>query len=142
MSPDPESSDPRARFLAELEWEIKWQWRWEKKYRRLAYAMTWATWLSSFLILVLAFYQLQLGTDLQKWVILAITALSTLSVSLPVLSMSFKFQQRQEVYDRMGRAYSLLKMKVEMGAIGLEDALAEFERIHSQPTEKVIRETA
>jgi len=56
--------------------------------------------------------------------------------------MSFKFQQRQEVYDRMARAYSLLKMKLEMGVIDLPEAIKEFERIHLQPTEKVIRETA
>lgn len=132
---------PKDRLLKELEWEIPWQWRWEKKYRRLTYGVTWLSWLSSFLILVLAFYQLQLGSDLQKWVILAITILSTLSVSLPVLAMSFKFQQRQEVYDRMARSYTLLKLKLEIGAIELPAALAEFERIHSQPTEKVIRET-
>lgn len=134
--------NPKERFLAELDWELRWQWRWEKKYRRLYYGVTWISWLSSFLILVLSFYQLQIVTELQKWVILSITILSMLSVSLPVLAMSFKFQQRQEVYDRMARAYSLLKLKLEMGLIDLPEAINDFERIHLQPTEKVIRETA
>lgn len=136
--------DPTAKntLLEKLRIEMAWQWRWEKKYRHFYYGTTCLSWLSSFLILVLAFYQLQLGQEYQRWVILSITALSTLAVSLPVLSMTLKFQQHQEVYDGLARAYDLLETKLRTGAISTEEALAEFERLHSQPTEKVIRETA
>lgn len=136
-----DESDPKKVMIEELEWELKWQWKWEKKYRRLYYGVTWLSWLSSFGILVLIFYQLQLGDDLQRWVILAVAVLSMLSVSLPVLSMAFRFQQRQQVYDEMARKYSLLRTELRMGTITAEEALEEFKKIHGKPTEKVIRET-
>ena len=131
----------RDRLLSELKWEINWQWRWEKKYRRLNYYTILLSWLSGFLILGICSYQLQVIKAVPQWTILANAFLSMLSVSLPLLSHAFKFQQRQEVYDRMARAYTLLNTKLEMGAISNEDALHEFELIHLQPTEKVIRET-
>jgi hypothetical protein len=65
-----------------------------------------------------------------------------LSVSLPALSMAFRFQQRQQVYDQMARKYSLLRTELRMGTITATEALDEFKRVHGEPTEKVIRETA
>lgn len=133
------NENAKQRLIAELEWELKWQWKWEKMNRQLGATITWLSWLSNLLILALAFWQLQLGEDVQKWVILAITLLVMLSLSLPLLGMNFRFQARQEVHDKMARAYSILKMKLEMEAISLDEAIAVFEQIHGQPTEKLIR---
>lgn len=141
MSKGMSETTAKETLLAKLQSEIDWQRRWEKKYRRVYYALHWTSWASGFLILLLAFYQLRLGDDYKKWIILCITALSMLSVTLPVLSGKLKFQQRQEVYDRMARQYDLIHTKLQMGVMSVEDALSEFERIHSQPTEKVIRDT-
>lgn len=142
MSDTAQESRARERLLLEVQAEIKWQWRWEKKYRRLHYHTILVSWLSGFIILVVCTYQFQVMPSVPEWTIMANAFLSMLSVSLPLLSNAFKFQQRQEVYDRMARAYSLLNTKVEMGCLSTEEALKQFETIHSQPTEKVIRDTA
>ena len=136
--------DEKARdtFIEELNREISWQWKWERLNRRLNTGTILSTWFSSFLILVLSFYQLQLGLDFQRWVILSITGLSLVTVSLPVLSTTMKFQQKQQVYDQMARSYSFIRIQFLTGQISLEKAIAEFGKIHRQPTEKVIRETA
>lgn len=141
MAAEDNESKARDRLTAELKWEIDWQWRWEKKYRRLYYCATLMSWLAGFMVTVISVYQLWSGDSIQKWTIAANALLSVLSVSLPLLSNTFKFQQRQEVYDRMARVYTLLNTKLEMGIMSVEDALREFELIHLQPTEKVIRNT-
>jgi len=142
MTDSTQEPKARDRLLQELQTEIKWQWRWEKKFRRLNYYTILVSWLSGFLILVICTYQFQIMPSVPKWTIMANAFLSMLSVSLPLLANAFKFQQRQEVYDRMARAYSLLNTKLDMGYISVEEALKQFEAIHSQPTEKFIRDTA
>lgn len=131
----------RDTFIKELDREISWQWKWERLNRRLNTTTILATWFSSFLILVLSFYQLQLGLDFQRWVILLIAGLSLVTVSVPVLSTTMRFQQKQQVYDKMARSYSFIRIQLLTGQISLEKAIAEFGEIHRQPTEKVIRET-
>ena len=135
--------DDKARdiFIEELDREITWQWKWEKLNRRLNTITILATWFSSFLILVLSFYQLQLGLHFQRWVILSIAGLSLITVSLPVLSTTMRFQQKQQVYDQMARTYSFIRIQLLTGQISLEKAIAEFGEIHRQPTEKVIWQT-
>lgn len=142
MNKNTEEFKARERLVAEIKLEIKWQWRWEKKYRRLHYYATFMSWLSGFLILGICAYQFQVMSPVPKWTIVANAFLSMLSVSLPLLSNTFKFQQRQEVFDRLAKSYSLLKTKLEMGVVSTDDALKQFESLHSQPTEKVIRDTA
>jgi len=135
--------DEKARdtFIEELDREITWQWKWERLNRWLNTTTILATWFSSFLILVLSFYQLQLGLDFQRWIILSIAGLSLVTVSLPVLSRTMRFQQKQQVYDQMARTYSFIRIQLLTGQITIEKAIAEFGKVHLQPTEKVIRET-
>jgi len=135
--------DEKARdiFIEELDREITWQWKWEKLNRRLNTTTILTTWFSSFLILVLSFYQLQLGLDFQRWIILSIAGLSLVTVSLPVLSRTMRFQQKQEVYDRMARTYSFIHIRLLTEQISLERAIEAFGEVNCKPTEKVIRET-
>ena len=138
----PEIQPDKAAVLALLSREIAFQWRWEKINRYYAHAAIGLAWLCTITIVGLSFFQLQMGNDLQKWVILSICLLSALSSTLPGLSAQFKFQQRQQVYDEMARVYSLLEIKLQIDAITPGKALELFEKFHERPTEKVIRETA
>lgn len=128
--------------LEVLRREIAFQWRWEKFNRLSAHAAILLGWICTMTIVGLSFFQLQMGNELQKWAILSICLLSALSSTLPGLSAQFKFQQRQQVYDEMARAYSLIVIKLEIDAITPHMALELFEKFHERPTEKVIRETA
>lgn len=132
----------KAAVLGLLRREIAFQWRWEKLNRFYAHTAIWLAWICTITIVGLSFFQLQMGNELQKWVILAICLLSALSSTLPGLSAQFKFQQRQQVYDEMARAYSLVEIKLQIDAITPRKALELFEKFHERPTEKVIRETA
>lgn len=132
----------RDTFIRELDREIVWQWKWERLNRRLNTTMIVTSWLSSFLVLVLSFYQVALGSNFQRWVILLIAALSLITVSIPGLSSAMRFQQKQQVYDQMAKAYSLIRIQLLTGKISLEKAIAAFGEVHLEPTEKVIRETA
>lgn len=128
--------------LEVLRRETACQWRWEKLNRLSAHTAILLGWICTIAIVGLSFFQLQMGNELQKWVILTICLLSALSSTLPGLSAQFKFQQRQQVYDEMARAYSLIVIKLEVDAITPRKALELFEKFHERPTEKVIRETA
>jgi hypothetical protein len=128
-------------LLAKLESEIKWQWHWERLNRHLLLTCIFGTWISNFIVLILAVFQVQIDDKHQKCVVLLIAALSALSVSLPILATGLRLQQRQEVYDRMARAYEFLRLRLSTDAIQFDDALAEFGRIHTKSTEKVIRGT-
>ena len=131
----------RDTFIQELDREIAWQWRWEKLNRRLNTTAILANSFSSFSILVLSFYQLQVAPDLHRWVILSITVLAFVNVGLPVLSTAMRFQQKQEVYDRMARTYGFIRIQVLTEQISLERAISTFGEVHCKPTEKVIRQT-
>lgn len=142
MNGSPAVQPDKAAVLELLQREIAFQWRWEKLNRFYAHTVIWLAWFCTIAIVGLSFFQLQMGNELQKWVILTICVLSTLSSTLPGLSAQFKFQQRQQVYDEMARAYGLIEIKLEIGAITPSKALELFEKFHERPTEKVIRETA
>jgi len=111
--------DAKDLFISELDREIGWQWKWEKRYRHVYLSINLLTWLAGFLILVLSFYQVKAGSSCPSWVILAISFLAMLSVSLPVLSMTMKYQQRQQVYDQMARAYTLIRIQLITDQISL-----------------------
>lgn len=136
------NENTRETFIRELDREIAWQWRWERLNRRLNATVILTSWLSSFLILVLSFYQLLLGSDFQRWVILSIAVLSLIAVGIPGLSNAMRFQQKQQVYDQMARAYSVIRIQLLTGKMSLEKAVATFAEVHAQPAEKVIRDTA
>lgn len=91
------------------------------------------SWLSGFLILVLSFYQLLLGPDFQRWVILFIAVLSLITVSIPGLSTAMRFQQKQQVYDQMARAYSLIRIQLITGKMSLEKAIARSAKFTWSP---------
>ncbi|GAB4056965.1 hypothetical protein [Uliginosibacterium sediminicola] len=132
----------KEKVIAVLEREIQWQWRWEKLNRFYHHTTIWLQWVCTLAVVVLSIYQVQLSNQLEKWVIFTIAALSTLGSTIPGLSAQFKFQQRQQVYDEMARAYELIKIKIEIDAISAKQALKLFSEIHEKPTERVIRETA
>ncbi len=146
MAEDDAEEIARKRLISELEREIPWQWRWEKKYRRYTYLALLSSWAAGFMVTAISVYLLLGGGCMLKWLVganalLSVFSISVFSISAPLLSNNFRFQQRQEVYDSMARAYTLLKAKLEMGVIPVDEALRQFERIHLPPTEKVIRET-
>jgi len=136
------NENARDMFIQKLNEEIAWQWKWEKLNRFLNTTTMWVTWFSSFLILVLSFLQLQIGSVSQRWVILTIAVLSLVTISCSLISTTMRFQQRQQVYDQMARAYDFIRIQLLTELISLEDAVVSFGKIHCQPTEKVIRETA
>ncbi len=86
-------------FIKKLNEEIDWQWKWEKLNRFFNTTTMWATLFSSFLILVLSFLQLQIGSVSQRWLILSIAVLSVATISCSLISTKMRFQQRQQVYD-------------------------------------------
>jgi len=135
------NENARDIFLKKLNEEISWQWKWEKLNRFFNTTTKWVTLFSSFLILVLSFLQLQIGSVSQRWLILSIAVFSVATISCSLISTTMRFQQRQQVYDQMARAYDFIRIQLLTELISLEDAVASFGKIHCQPTEKVIRET-
>jgi ABC-type nitrate/sulfonate/bicarbonate transport system permease component len=135
------NENARDMFIQKLSEEIAWQWKWEKLNRFLKTTTMWVTLFSSFLILVLSFLQLQIGSVSQRWLILSIAVLSVATISCSLISTTMRFQQRQQVYDQMARAYDFIRIQLLTELISLEDAVAAFGKIHCQPTEKLIRET-
>jgi len=135
------NENARDMFIQKLNEEIAWQWKWEKLNRFFNTTTMWVTLFSSFLILVLSFLQLQIGSVSQRWLILSIAVLSVATISCSLISTTMRFQQRQQVYDQMARAYDFIRIQLLTELISLEDAVAAFGKIHCQPTEKVIRET-
>lgn len=136
-------SHPVEAFLAELDREIWWEWHWEKVNRGWMWATNWGIWIARVLLLALGTYVV---TDFgrataQPWVAFSIAALAVMNIGLPLLSITFKFQQRQEVHDRNAREYSVIRVELEAGQIRLEQAVERFKEIRRRPTEVVIRQT-
>jgi len=127
-------------FIQELDREISWQWKWERLNRILNTITVLVNHFSTFLILVLSFYQLRLGMNFQRWVIFLIAVLSVIAIALTLLSNAMRFQQKQQVYDQMARAYSFIRIQLITKQIPLDKAISAFGEIHIRPTEKVIRE--
>jgi hypothetical protein len=93
--------------------------------------------------LALAWFQWTAGgkTTPSPWVMFALAVLSVFNIALPLLSYTFRFQQRQEVHDRNAREYECIKVEFEAGQIDLPTAVKRFKATRRQPTEKVIRGT-
>ena len=135
-------TNPRNEFIAELDREIKWEWHWEKFNRRFCVAINWTTWITRFLLLSLATFQISIAKDSlsKSWILFSIAAMSMLNVTLPLLSMMLKFQQRQEVHDCDAREYGVIKTELSAGTITLDTAIKQFKKIRRHPTEKIIRQ--
>ena len=143
---DLESGDEvekRDSFLKALATETAWEWKWEKRHRKWYWGINWATWVSRLFILALAWFQWTGGetTSPPPWVLFTLALLSVLNIALPLLSYTFRFQQRQEVHDRNAREYECIKVEFEAGQIDLPTAVQRFTETRRQPTEKVIRST-
>ena len=131
-------------FLTELDSEIRWEWRWEKQNRHGTQILNWGTWVARVLLLGLSTYQISsYNIDaVQLWVLFSIAFLSVMNIGLPLLAVTFRFQQRQEVHDSQAREYSVIRVELLSGRISLEEAVDRFKAIRRQPTEAVIRRTA
>lgn len=70
-----------------------------------------------------------------------LTSLALLNLALPQLASTFKFQQRQEIYDWHARCYSAIRVQFLSGQIDLANAVARFTEVSQKPTESVIRGT-
>jgi hypothetical protein len=130
-------------FLKALAAETAWEWKWEKRHRKWGWGINWATWLSRLFILALAWFQWTGGgqSSPAPWVLFSLAVLSMLNVALPLLTYTFRFQQRQEVHDRNAREYECIKVEFDSGQIDLAAAVRGFAETRRQPTEKVIRNT-
>ncbi len=130
-------------FLEELDREIAWEWKWEKRHRYWNWGVNWATWLARLFLLALSWYQLT-GVTLDgtnSWGVFWLALLSMFNVALPLLSYTFRFQQRQEVHDTHAREYSATRVEFLSGQISLSEAVQKFTLTRRKPTEKVIRGT-
>ncbi len=138
-----EEADRGGKFLEELESEIWWEWHWEKLNRSVRFWIDVGAWLSRFIILAAASYAFATGVkDTEKvWVIIVVTVFATLNFALPALSAVLKSQQRQEVHDYNARRYSVIKTELLAGTITFQDAVKEFAKIRSEPTERTVRST-
>jgi hypothetical protein len=133
-----------AAFLSELESEIWWEWHWEKRHRRWTWGVNWATWVCRILLLALATFQISSYSAAipRPWTLLVIAVLATLNLGLPVLAVTFRFQQRQEVHDTHARAFSVIRTEFLAGTLPLREAMEQFKEIRRQPTEQIVRRTA
>jgi len=140
MNGDPTTID---NFLAALAEETRCEWKWEKLHRNWGGVINWATWLSRLLILALAWFQWSVNptVDCPAWVPFTLALLAMLNIALPLLTYTFRFQQRQEVHDGNAREYECIKVELEAGQIDLPTAVARFTERLRQPTERVIRNT-
>jgi hypothetical protein len=138
------SDDERNKaFLQELDRELTWQWKWEKRYRRFVFAFNWATWLVRVLILAIATFQvswIQHGPP-NVWVVFSLALLSVLNIGIPMISTTFRHQQRQEIYDTHAREYSAIRIEFLTGQIDLATAIQMFTKVQRQPVEVLIRKT-
>jgi len=130
-------------FLHALDIDIAWQWRWEKKWRFWMMFNHWAGWVVRLVLLALAAFQLSAFGAKQPplWLVFTVTCLALLNLALPQLASTFRFQQRQEIYDWHARCYSAIRVQFLSGQIDLTNAVARFTEVSQKPTESVIRGT-
>lgn len=130
-------------FIDELDREIKWEWRHEKLHRKMMWYANWATWAARVLLLAMSTYELNNygKATPELWSKLTIAILAVLNLGLPLLSSTFRFQQRQEVHDTVAREYSAIRLELLSGQISLEEAVKKFTETRRQPTEAIIRRT-
>ncbi len=137
-------SDADRAFLSELESEIWWEWHWEKRHRKWMWAVNWAGWACRILLLAFSTFLISTYANAvpRAWTLFAVAVLATLNLGLPVLAVTFRFQQRQEVHDRNARELSLIRTEFLAGTVTLSEGMQRFKEIRRQPTEAVIRRTA
>lgn len=138
-----EPAESLSSFVADLETEIWWEWHYEKRHRKWTWGVNWATWVARAALLGFSTYQLSSYGRIapQLWVLLTVAFVATMNLGLPLLSVTFRFQQRQEVHDRNAREYEVIKTELLSGQISLSEASQRFKEIRRQPTEVVIRRT-
>ena len=73
--------------------------------------------------------------------VISITVFATLNLALPVLVVALKPQQRQEVHDYNARRYSVIRTELMAGTITFKEAVKQFAKIRSEPTERTVRQT-
>lgn len=105
------------------------------------WGVNWASWICRLVLLAITSYQLSTsGRGIPPlWFAAAAALFSMLNVALPLVSTTFKFQQRQEVHDRTARAYDILRTEFETHQIDLPAAMARYAAIYEQPTETLVR---
>jgi hypothetical protein len=105
------------------------------------WGVNWASWICRLVLLAITSYQLStFGRGIPPLSFAAAAALfSMLNVALPLISTTFKFQQRQEVHDRTARAYDILRTEFETHQIDLPAAMARYAAIYEQATETLVR---
>lgn len=132
-----------TQFIKELDNEIFWEWKWEKRHRMWSWGINWASWVTRLFLLALGWYQITSKNTVadQSWVILVIAFLAMFNIALPLLSFTFRFQQRQEVHDSNAREYSAIRVEFLSGQLTLADAVHRFTEHRRKPTERVIRLT-
>ena len=137
------NDEREAAFLQELDRELVWQWKWEKRYRRFVFALNWGTWVVRVLILSLATFQISWASHGAPsiWVLFSLALLSVLNIGIPLISSTFRPQQRQEIYDTHAREYSAIRIELVAGQIDLSTAIQMFTKIQRQPVEVLIRRT-
>jgi hypothetical protein len=130
-------------FIDELDCQIKWEWKHEKLHRKMMWYINWATWIARVLLLAFSTYELNNygKAPSELWSKLTIAVLSVMNLGLPLLSSTFRFQQRQEVHDSIAREFSSLRVELLSGQITLEEAVKRFAKSRKQPTEAIIRRT-
>jgi hypothetical protein len=137
LSPD------NAKFLEDLLSALAWEWKLERRHRLWMWGVNWATWICRVILLSITTFQLTtFGKGIHPLVFMFSAAtLSMFNVALPLVSTTFKFQQRQEVHDRTARAYDLLRTEFETNQIDLPTAMERYRAIYEQPTEVLLRKT-
>lgn len=136
-------SEQEVAFLQELDREIGFEWKYEKLHRGWMLHLHWIGWVARVLLLALAWYRLTPEyLDWNNALAFAMAFLAMLNIALPLLATTFRFQQRQEVHDKIAREYSALRIEFVSGQVDLANAVRRFTDTRRQPTEKVIRGTA
>jgi len=143
MDIDSMDAEKRDNFLKALATETGLEWKFERRHRKWGWGINWATWVSRLLILALAWFQwtVEGKATPPAWVPFTLALLSMFNIALPLLTYTFRFQQRQEVHDRNAREYECIKVEMDAGQIDLPTAVKHFTDTRRQPTEKVIRGT-
>jgi hypothetical protein len=130
-------------FIEDLDYQIKWEWRHEMLHRKMMWYLNWATWAARVLLLAMSTYELNNYGKIapELWSKLTIAILAVLNLGFPLLSATFRFQQRQEVHDKIAREYSSIRLELVSGQISLQEAVKRFTENRRQPTEAIIRRT-
>ncbi len=129
--------------MKKLETEIAHEFRWQMFNRRWCTIILWGQWVVVLLLLAFAILQVNLGDRIIDflWTVSAIAILSALNIAIPLLSLTGKFQQRQQVHDSNWRKLDFIKTGLTAGTLNLDNAIKRYKNIATKPTEATIRKT-